>query len=232
VYAKSWLARYIPGKLAWIGGKILFGSRYGVGARVLAVTSIAEAGIQIVTALGLSFLLFALGGELGRLGAGLRLFSVIAFCTMSIALVPPVFNAVVARVQALTANEPPVDGHRLSLGAVIGVAALYVGIHLLSALPLFLLLKAVYPLISPGHVGYVTASFLLAGSLGTLAVFAPSGIGVREGVLIVLLGAVIPKEVTLLAVLFLRLWAIAMDLAFYCVAALLDRSHPEAPGTV
>src|SRR5690606_14951663 len=54
VYAKSWLGRYVPGKVAWVGGKVLFGSKYGIRSVVLAATSVIEAGIQTITALALA----------------------------------------------------------------------------------------------------------------------------------------------------------------------------------
>jgi uncharacterized membrane protein YbhN (UPF0104 family) len=220
VYAKSWLARYIPGKLVWIGGKVLFGRQFGVGGRVLALTSVAEAGIQIVTALVFSFLIFTVTGQLGRLGSGIRLFSLAALCVLSAGLVPPVFNTLVARVHRLASKEPA--GGSLSFAPFLKVVGFYIGIHALSAIPLYLLLKAVYPQLSLASLPYLTASFLLGGALGTLAVLAPSGIGVREGVLIVLLGQIVPKEVTVVAVLFLRLWGIAMDLLYYVLAIALN----------
>jgi hypothetical protein len=228
VYAKSWLARYIPGKLVWIGGKVLFGMQTGVRGRVLAVTAVAEAGIQLLSALALAFLLFAVAGELGRLGPGVRIFALAAMCAMSAGLAPPVFNAVVSRMPALANGQELAEEPRLSMTGFVRVTALAIAIHASSALPLFLLLKAIYAPLSAAHVPFVTASFLLAGSLGTLAVFAPSGIGVREGVLLALIGAVIPKEVTVLGVVLLRLWSLAMDLLFYVVALLLDRHLPPA----
>lgn len=227
IHATSWLARYIPGKLAWLGGKVLFGSRYGVDVRVLAITSVAEAGIQMATGLALAFLLFVLAGEVGRVSPRLRFFSVVALCTVSVALLPPVFNAVVARLQALVDRQASTVEHRLSFGAVLSVGTLYLLIHGLGALPLFYLLKLVYVPLTLAHLTYVTAASLLAGAVGALAVFAPSGLGVREGVLIVLLGVVMPKEVTVVAVLLLRLWGIAMDLLFYAMAMILDRARPE-----
>ena len=35
VYSKAWMGRYIPGKIAWIAGKIIFGTRYGISACLL-----------------------------------------------------------------------------------------------------------------------------------------------------------------------------------------------------
>jgi hypothetical protein len=47
-YAKAWLGRYIPGKVAWIGGKIYFGAQQGVDVKVLTLGSFLESLIQLI----------------------------------------------------------------------------------------------------------------------------------------------------------------------------------------
>jgi hypothetical protein len=220
VYAKSSLGRYVPGKLAWVGAKVLFGQRLGIGARTLALASFVEAGLQTVTALALACALLMAAGEFGQINSGVRGFAVATLVLCSAALVPAVFNAAVARMLAILGRDIGANS-QVTAAAVLQVVGLYVAVHLLGAAPLYLLLKALNPGLEVGTIPYVTASFLLAGSLGTLAVFAPSGIGVREGLLLLLLGTVLPKEVTVVGVMFLRVWSIGMDLLFLGLAALL-----------
>src|SRR5688500_11039781 len=91
---------------------------------------------------------------------------------------------------------------------------------------IYLVLKAMYPAVAISLMPELTAAVLLAGTLGTFAIFTPAGLGVREGILIVLLGVLIPRSVAVAGVLVLRLWSIAMDLLYYGVALLLDRTRP------
>lgn len=228
VYATSWMGRYIPGKIAWIGAKVLFGSRYGLQPSLLAATAVVEALIQLAVALGLSFLLFAVAPESAPLPPAVRTLSVIAFATMAALLVPTVFNALARRAAAML-KQPAGASGRLSVRTLVSVVLLYVGIHALSGLPVYLLLAAIHPALSPAQIPFLTAAFLVAGTIGTLALFAPSGLGVREGVLIVLLAIVLPKSVAALAVVFLRLWSMGMDLLFYGLAIALDRLRPFEP---
>ena len=225
IYAKSWLARYIPGKVSWLGAKVLLGVRHGIDAHVLAITAVAEAGIQVAVAMAMACAYFSTGNDLGRLGAELRWFAVLSLCALAIGLSPPVFNALVARVQSLVAKGQPVQQRRLSFGPLLGVAGFYVIIHFLNSVPLYLLLKAVYAPLSLAQFPFLAAAYLLAGAVGAMAQFAPSGIGVREGVMLMLLAGVLPREIAVLAVVFLRLWSMAADLAFYAVAEALERTH-------
>jgi len=66
-------------------------------------------------------------------------------------------------------------------------------------------------------------AFCLAWVGGFLALFAPAGIGVREGILITVIGGSLSPEHTALIVIAARLWAIAMDVLMAAVAVLILR---------
>jgi uncharacterized membrane protein YbhN (UPF0104 family) len=234
VYATSWLGRYIPGKLAWIGAKVHFGRAHGVSASTLAATGVAEAGIQMMSALALAFLLFAIVGDVRPGDTSLWAPALVAFVVMIVALAPPVFNAMARwATRALRGDTVPTPG-RLTASAVGSSSLLYLGVHAIGGLATWAVIGSVYDALPLSSLPLLTASFLLAGTLGTLAVFAPSGIGVREGILMILLATLLPRPVAAVAVVVLRLWSIGMDLAFYGIAVALDRWRPAAitePGT-
>lgn len=218
VYAKSWLGRYIPGKVAWIGSKVLFGSRHGVKKGVLAVTSVLEAGIHLATGLGGALFLLAVTGETAQIGQSVRISAAVAFAFVAVALAPGNFNAVVARMHILVKGRELRSELRLSNRAFRRVLGYYLGIHALGAVAVYLVLKAAYPALLLAQLPYVAAASLLAGSIGSLVLIAPSGLGVREGLLIALLAPVMPTEIAVVSVVFLRLWSVTMDLSYYGLA--------------
>lgn len=231
VYATSWMGRYIPGKVAWIGAKVLFGREYGVRASTLAATSIAEAALHLGTALALAFVLLALWGNALVLTSDLWLLGMIAMLALATLLAPPVFNRVTAWARSLMKVPSPADIGRLSHATVLGSGVLYLLIHALSGPPIYFVLKSMFPAVAASLIPELTAAVLLAGTLGTLALFAPAGLGVREGILIVLLGLLIPKSVAVAGVVVLRLWSIAMDLLYYAAALVLDGARPMRSST-
>jgi len=89
------------------------------------------------------------------------------------------------------------------------------------ALPYFLLVKSVHHQIGMELFPFLGAVYLLAGVLGTLAFFTPSGIGVREGVQALLLGSVLPKETVVVVVILARLWSSVMDVSFFLLSKML-----------
>lgn len=225
VYATSWLGRYIPGKLAWIGAKIFFGREYGVRASTLAATSIAEAVLHCTTALALAFLLIALWGDTLVLANDLRLLAMFALLGMAILLAPPVFNRITRWARSLVKPTAAENVGQVSVGTLLVSGALSVLIHALSGPSIYFVLEAMYPAISASLIPELTAAVLIAGTLGTLALIAPAGLGVREGLLIVLLSLFMPRPVAVAAALVLRLWSIAMDLLYFAVALVMHRTE-------
>ena len=223
VYALSWLGRYIPGKVAWIGAKILFGREHGVSAATLAASSVAEAILHLSTALAVALLLSAFWGDAIPLGPNVELLAVVALAVLSVALVPSLFDRVMRLATSRARTGTPVAGQRLRGRALLTAAAVYVTIHAVSGIPVFLIIRAMHASIDSALVPELTAAILIAGTMGTLAVFAPAGLGVREGILIVALGALMPRAIAVAAVVVLRLWAIALDVMFYGIAALVAR---------
>ncbi|MGH7637829.1 MAG: lysylphosphatidylglycerol synthase domain-containing protein [Gemmatimonadaceae bacterium] len=230
VYALSWLGRYIPGKVAWVGAKVLFGRDHGVNAGTLAATAVAEAILHLSTALALALLLSAFWTEAVWLGPGVALLAAVSLAMLSVAILPPVFNRVMALASARLSRAAPAGAGRLRGRSLVTAAAMYAAIHALSGIPVYLILRALSPALDWSLVPELTAAILLAGTLGTLAVFAPAGLGVREGILIVALGALMPKSVAVAGVVVLRLWSLAIDLLYYMLAAALARVAPGAGG--
>ena len=64
----------------------------------------------------------------------------------------------------------------------------------------------------------LTGAFAFSLNVGFLAVFTPGGIGVREGVLVLLLSSLFPLPVSTLISLLSRLWMTAGELLCFLVA--------------
>ena len=70
------------------------------------------------------------------------------------------------------------------------------------------------------HYLLITSTSFIASLIGMLAVFAPSGIGVREGALFIMLSAVIEPATLLVGVILIRLIGIVSEilLSFFFIA--------------
>ena len=221
VYAKSWLGRYIPGTAPWILGKIYFASQQGISKKKLAVSSLLEGALQIVVVMFLAFLMLIADQRLDVIDSRIKYLMAAVIIISAVAMVPAVFNWLVSRVYSVLKRKELEQIHLPNGRLIFRGAVLYGAGSFLSGLAFFFLTKALYPELTTDNLFFVMGASNLAGAVSMLAIFVPSGLGVREGVQLVLLSAILPKEVALVVTLAIRLWAVAMDLTFFFSARLL-----------
>lgn len=223
IYAKSWLGRYIPGTAPWILGKIYFASQQGISKNKLAVSSLLEGALQIIVQFLFALALLAFDPRLDIISGQIKLLILVAIVGCVVALIPAVFNKLVASAYQLIKKKPFAREHYAS-GRTIGKGfALYIVGALLSSLSLFFIAKAVYPALGYDQLLFVMGVGTLSGAVSMVAIFAPSGLGVREGIQLALLSLIMPTEYALVVTVVTRMWSIVVDLLFFGVAALFKR---------
>lgn len=212
VFSKAWMGRYLPGKVAWVAGKVYFAAAHGIDKQRLAVTSVLESLLQILVFLDASLLVLLLTGQLRVLDTRLQSLSIAVAVVLSLLLIPSVFNAFIALT--LRVMRRPESGSNQLTGSVLAGA---VGRYLVGAAlsgGSYYLLAATLVDVALSDALFVMASFTLAGTIGILSFFAPSGIGVREGVAGLLLATIMSNEDTIAIVIAARLFSTVADLAF------------------
>ena len=224
VFMVANLGRYVPGKVWQIAGLAYLAKREGVQASVATGAAVLGQGIALLgaTLVGIGALLGTngLSREIGWVGwvAGIG----VALTIVGAVVIPPVFRRVVAFWFRVTRTDPPGDG--LGTGNV-GLRWLtsYVVIWGIYATAFWLLYLSFGESRTLLQVGPAFAAAYVAGYI---AIFAPAGAGIREGVLVVLLQPIMAREAAVVLAVIARLWTTALELA---AAALLTvgwrRSH-------
>lgn len=205
---KAWflsrLGRYIPGKVPLL--LIRFSAYQGHSRTKVSAATLLEAYTSIFAVTLLMLLFVATNAN----AAAPPLATAIA---MAVALFCLSHPAVLRSALRLTAKFLPIpELHSLprqrdTLG--------FVGFQLISMLlhggALFMVFNAVGD-VAPVHYLLITAAFFIAGLIGMLAVFAPSGIGVREAALIVLLAKLVEPATLIAGIIIIRLIGIVSEL--------------------
>ena len=223
VYAKSWLGRYIPGTAPWLLGKIYFASKLGVSRHKLAVSSLLEGGLQVAVTMGVAIVMLMFDSRLDVVDDKLKLLMVLALAGCVIAVLPPVFNRIVSLAYRLIRRDRLHSEHLADPRPVAQGAFLYGVGAIAGGLSLFFIAKAVDPSLSYHNIWFVMGAGNLAGAASMLAVFAPSGLGVREGIQLALLSVIMPTELALLVTVITRLWGVVMDFVFFGLSRLVNR---------
>jgi len=99
-----------------------------------------------------------------------------------------------------------------SMLKLLGSLGIYLLLWGLLGTAFFFFIKSLYP-VATSQLFTVTGIYAAAWSIGFLSVITPSGLGVREGILSVLLTSALPPATAMFIALLSRLWTLSAELA-------------------
>jgi len=219
LWLQSQLARYLPGGVWEVATRVVMGRRLGIGALVMSAVYGLELALQILSA-GV-FLGAALALRSERPPTSYLVLVVVLVLASLLVLLPPVFNPLVR--WGLRVLKRPAVSVQVTYRASLGLFGAYLLAHALSGLGFVLFLRGVGPL-SWSQAPQLALAYVGAWLFGQVAVFVPTGIGVREGALGLILGSRYSfVAITTLALGF-RLLIAVRDLVMAFYGKWLDRS--------
>ena len=223
----SMLAKYVPGGVWTPTARVVALRRFGVRETPVVLASILlEAGLSAVAGVGVFLVGLAIIG-----GADVPLLPLGAFGVLvSFLLYPPVFAAVASRLLRPFGAQ---DVTPLPARTAFELLGFYALTWPLGGAALFFMLRSVGGDPSLSSIPFLGGISAVGAIVAVLAIFAPSGLGVREASMYGLLLAVVGEAVALGATVINRLAITIVEAALLLVGALLIRrrdasSHPES----
>ncbi|MCK5064623.1 MAG: hypothetical protein KAQ97_05035, partial [Candidatus Fermentibacteraceae bacterium] len=194
----SRLGRYVPGKVTFLLYRIRVYKQFP--GRVVALATVVEY-IASISAACLIILASIIENPIAipdllrwTAAAGAVLFLSVLW--------PPILNRVVNLILRVFRRKPveEIPSYRVILSTVGG----YIVAALIHGLGFFLLLRSLTD-ISMSYYLTITGVYFAAGLVGLAALFAPRGIGVLEGFLLLVLPLFIPRPVAIVGILGIRI---------------------------
>lgn len=219
------IGKYIPGGVWPTVVASQLGASAGIPASSVAVTMIMQMGVQLTTAtvlaVGSLLLVPALAHEYWWLILLVLVIGVVA-------LLPPVMRRILGVLFGLMRRRehlPELRGGKLGLSIVWSLLG-----YIMWGLHLWLLFGAIDGLSARTFIPSVSG-FSLAWAVGFLAVLAPAGAGVREGILVLLFSGIYGAAVVLGVAVVSRILLVVVDVVSLCYGLLLRaldrRARPE-----
>lgn len=203
----SQLGKYLPGKVFLYLGRLHFYVREGrsVGPVTVAfgVETIGNFAAAIFTVLAAVLTVDAPALDPYRWALGAALVALLV-------ALHPKFIGWLIQIAARALHRRPFEV-TLTYPQLLRYVGLYVLNWLLFGVALYVFIRSFYPL-EISSILYLTGAFSFAGMMGIIAVFAPSGLGVREGILALFLGQVMPVPVALVVSVASRVWLTIIEL--------------------
>jgi len=221
--ANSWslsqLGKYLPGKIG------LFLIRMNIHPEIPKRTIAVATGVEFITAMTASCLivLVAIGFiPQWTSTSSIRWIALISACLFLIVLYPPILKKITGLAFRLIKREP------LDSLPSYGLLLKLVGINMLVGLPyglgLFFAFNCFHP-IGWNYFLIITGVYYAAALVGVAAIFAPAGIGVREGIVFLILPALISKPVVIFATILTRIIITIAEIFLAFLFFVLERYH-------
>ncbi len=217
-YLYSILGKYIPGKVFMLLARIPAYEEAGAPIRKVTICFFLE---NICTLLGAAFLfLVSLLFFPNDLLADYQWAAIALVVVFFICINPKIINfflRILEKVIHKKDMEIPI-----TYGEMIKVVLLFIGNWVIVGIGFYMLTCSIYP-IPMSEMLYSAGIFGLSCIIGILAIFAPSGLGVREGILVLGLGLIMPEEYAVIISIVSRLWMTVSELALIGIAFVVNQ---------
>ncbi len=216
-YLYSILGKYIPGKVFMLAARIPAYEEQGVTMRKVTVCFLLE---NVCTLLGAGFLflisLFFFPNDL----LSRYMFAVVIFViAFFICINPKIINFFLRIVGKLVKkNDMEIP---FSYFQMIKVVLLFIANWLIVGTGFYMLTCSIFP-VPMSQWLYVGGIYGLSAIIGIISIFAPSGIGVREGILIMGLNLIMPDEYSVIISIVSRIWATVAELVLILAAFIIN----------
>lgn len=220
VASVSRLGVYVPGKIWAVTNYYIFSRCFGIPADTIGKNFIINNALLLFTGALMSFLVIT------KLNTLTREFLFVLPALMLILIHPRVLNSIFSflipilqgKLDSQSVNKQDIETFNWSYYTYLQFIALYLVLWMIGGIILFLCIK------SFGVIGFSSIPVILAAGavslvIALLALFAPAGVGIREGVGIFIVAQVVPMKTAILAFILLRLSQIIVDLSVGIIGA-------------
>jgi len=223
VFFVGQLGKYLPGAVWSIVAQAEMGARLHIPRRRSAVVAFLSVAIAAICGLvvGLPAVpLLLTGGDATTTGW----LALLAVPVLGVAFYPPLLNWGVATVLRVLRREPLEQ--QLSGRAIAKASGLFVLTWLSSGLHALVLLRATGASADlPALLVATLSGFALASSLAMFSVVLPAGVGVREGLLVLMLAPISSTSAATAVVVLSRFLTVLADVLFALLGWAYARRH-------
>lgn len=227
IMALASLGKYIPGKVLFAGNYFIFSREVGINLKDIGTSFAISQSLWLLSAAICSLPIVSF------LSSPLR-YSIISLpFVVGLIIHPRILNWILSGAEKLVNRYlRPGKMVNLQISANVGyllylrITLFYLLGWLLAGLGVFFAVRAFYP-VGIGVFPLCLSSAAISTVVGFLAIFAPAGLGVKEGVGTLILATLAPVEVGFFAMFLLRIVDIAVWLGFTLVSVIFVHSSPK-----
>ena len=217
-YLYSILGKYIPGKVFMLAARLTYYKEEDAPLAKVTVCFFIE---NVCTLLGAAMLfivsLLFFPNSLLEEYKWLTLLLIVAFF---VCIHPKIINFFLRIIGKLFRKDLEIP---MKYSQMLRVVLLFIGNWLIIGVGFFILTKSICPSVELSHLLFCAGIWGVSAIMGILAVFAPSGLGVREGIIVAGLMLIMPESDAVMISVVSRLWQTIPELLLVVLAFLWSR---------
>lgn len=206
-YLLSILGKYIPGKVFLLAARLTYYKEENAPLSKVTVCFFIE---NICTLLGAAMLfilsLFFFPNEL--LG-NYKWLTILLIAAFFICIHPKIINAALKVIGKIFKKDLEIP---MKYPQILKVVLMFIGNWLIAGFGFFMLVRSVNPAVGWNEMLFCAGVYGISAIMGILAIFAPSGLGVREGLILAGLMLIMPESDAAVISVISRLWQTVAEL--------------------
>ncbi|MBN2620337.1 flippase-like domain-containing protein [candidate division WOR-3 bacterium] len=217
IIATTQIAKYLPGRVWSIVGRVYIGKKERFDSNLLFISMIFETCLLIITS-GVLFLYANL--FVGVFQMIYLLFGILLTIVALIVIHPRVLSWLVNVLLKILRRKPVTIS--MSYGQILRVSIFFFALWCTQIIGFYFLIMAIYP-VDPSMLPTFMAAYTLSWITGFIILFAPSGLGVREGVMTLLLSPALTTPLAIAVSLITRVWMTLFEIIVFFVGLLVRK---------
>lgn len=209
IHTSSWLLKYIPGQAGSYLNKLSWGTKLGHSKKVMTISFVYENVFLLLASLALS--LPVLGLFFDDISGNLSMFVPLLLALLMVPILNKkifysLFNLAFKKLRNQTISEE----YFFDSKSLFEFFLKFLIPRIITAAGFILVAMSFLEVTPDMYVGLGSA-YILAGIVGILAIFVPSGLGVREAVIVLFVSNYFPTETAIALSLIARLYNTLAD---------------------
>lgn len=221
IHCASWLLKYVPGQAGSILNKLAWGKKHHFSKKTILNSFIYENVLMVLAGALLSLPVVLIFQE--QIGSNVSLFlPVLVIVPMLVVTYKSVFYRLFNFLFRIIKRKPFAESDFLSTPKLLRLLIGYLLPRIFNGIG-FALIALSFTVVEPSMYIGLGASYILAGIVGMLAVFVPSGLGVREAVIVLFASQYFGTEQAIVLALLARFYATIADIGVFSIYLALNK---------
>jgi uncharacterized membrane protein YbhN (UPF0104 family) len=221
--ATTQIGKYIPGKIWYMLGRVYIGTKEKIDGKSLAVSMVLETCLLLIS----SSIIFLLSTIINGNYSTIYLSICIVLTLLAITVLHPRILSWATNFILRLFNKREIQIN-VSYLQIIKLSVYFFGLWIAQIIGFYLLIRAIYP-VSITNIFTVSAAYTLSWMVGFAVIIVPGGLGVREGMMSLLLSPILPAPLDIAISFIARVWITVFELVVFFIGLAIQRKTSTRP---